>query len=318
MPDNGATCILVSTSGRYLPIAKFTITMLNRYWQAHPELFVCGGGSSHGPNWFDTDAAPQDWLSITRSACRRLHRKGYKRVYLILDDHPPLASCNSVHLNQTLPRLLDDLTATCIGLNGWGIGREGRRVRGEILRSYYYNLERLPADFAWKFSLHPTLWNLERLIALLDTLIEMLPLPDRTPWRFERFSSQPGLGLSFDYLESAYRVCGRCMTSSNSRYFRHAAKIGFMRLRRLFVNRTGTTGKYGLADARFDERLDALGQYYEGPYPLFWSGLIMAGKPNARFIEFVRRNRYPDMYHQLTTQVVPAFDSGRKTTADSV
>ncbi|MDH3467415.1 MAG: hypothetical protein OES26_16145 [Gammaproteobacteria bacterium] len=280
--------------------------MLDQYWQAHPELFVCGGGSSHGPNWFDAEAAPEDWLSITRSACQRLQRKNYKCVYLILDDHPPLASCNSVHLNQTLPRLLDELTATCIGLNGWGIGREGRRVKGEILRSYYYNLEHLPAGFTWKFSLHPTLWNLERLIALLDSLIEMLPPPDRTPWRFERLSGEKELGLSFDYIGSAYRVCGRCMTSSSARYYQHAAKIGLMRSRRFFMKRIGAAGQ-----PRFDERLDALGQYYEGPYPLFWSGLIMAGKPNARFIDFVRQNRYSDMYQRLTTQVIPAFEFDR-------
>ena len=69
-----------------------------------PQIFFCGFQSK------DIDALPfaddpRHWIRIVLHAVEELHTRGYKYIYLILDDQGPLDLCHAVHLNKTIAGL---------------------------------------------------------------------------------------------------------------------------------------------------------------------------------------------------------------------
>lgn len=273
--------ILMSSCDRYERIAQLTTTLISRFWDPHPPIALCGlSRPAEGRLALKSD--PADWMSVARDAVDDLLAAGAHCCYVVLDDHPPLARCHVAHLNHTLPRLMGELDAACISMNGWGPGREGRRPAGERLDGNRYHIERLPRDYRWSFTLHPGLWNLEALRALLTVLIDSLPAEQRSPWRFERESVRVAESLPAKTARDSYRVCGRDMTASRARWVMHLAALGGLRAMRRATRVTG-----GSLHKAFDRRVELLGQYYEGPYPLYWSGAVQAGRPNHALLEFL-------------------------------
>jgi hypothetical protein len=266
-----------------MDFAAMTKEFINQCWRDHPDIFVCGLGRAHGDKNLERKSAPEDWMSIVRDACTDLGQLGYRWCYLILDDHPPLDTCHAHHLNKTIPELLDTLHATSICLNGWGYGREGRRIKGEILSPTLYHLEHLPKDFEWKYSLHPSIWDLQRLEKLLTALISKTAQKKRTPWCFERVVCQPGLDVDFDYLDSAYRICGRYMVSRPAAWRWHYLDYLVARARRFVMSRLASAEK----SRRSFETLFVIEQFYYGPYPLFWSGMVTKGRLNQAFARYI-------------------------------
>ncbi len=133
-------------------------------------------------------------------------------------------------------------------------------------------LERLPADFRWRFSWHPALWRLGALRALLEAFCSRYPEDERSPWLFER----QAVALSSGILDGpTLRVGGATMTIDPRRRFRHLVRVAWLRLGR----------KLGSEQASV--RCDDAAQYYEGPYPLYWSGLVSGGRQNAGLFRYL-------------------------------
>lgn len=278
--ETAPTMILVPSCDRYEQVATLTTRLISRFWDRHPPLALCGlSRSGHARLALRSD--PADWMSVLRDAVEDLQGAGVRCCYLVLDDHPPLARCHARHLNRTLPALMPELSAACIGLNGWGPGREGRRPAGERLDGSRYRLEHLPAEYRWSFALHPALWSLDSLHALLEALIASLPPEHRSPWRFEREAVRAAGALPASVAREAYRVSGRDMTASRARRAIHLAALQGARAMRRATRGTGALHR------ALHYRVDLLGQYYDGPYPLFWSGAVQAGKPNHALLEFL-------------------------------
>ncbi|MCG6872121.1 MAG: hypothetical protein LJE84_07500 [Gammaproteobacteria bacterium] len=274
--ESGRTCILVSASEPTVWLARFTAERIAQCWSAHPPLFFCGSQNTPDERWLRRGDPHEDWIGILRSAVSELGRRGYTRMYLVLDDHPPLFRCHAGHLNETLPHYLDELDAVYIGLNGWGQGRE---PCGRVLANHH-RVENVAADFRWKFSLHPGLWNLAALSRLLDWMLETLPPERRSAWVFERFGGGEQLPDEDRWQHRCYRVSGIDMTASAAR--RVVRNVEWVAWRGL--NAVAERGPRGLR-----RRIDFLRRYYEGPYPLFWSGLMQKGKvfPDAqRFLRW--------------------------------
>ncbi len=305
--SQGRTCILLPTFSRYLPLARITHHLLSIFWPGHPPVFIAGV-----ENYQDEKATclpirsdAKEWTSILADACDDLISSGFSNVYLILDDHPPVNSCHAEHLNSTIPRLRESLDATYIALNGWGYGRSGRRINGDILTTDEWNLERVGHDFTWKASLHPGLWSLQRLAYLSRTISRTYPTDRRTAWAFERIVGGERLAADFDCTRSFYRVCGRCMTDRRTRYFRYRFAYAFVGLLRSLAHRLPVDA------TPLNRVMDALGYYYEGPYPLFWSGMVSQGRVNPAFLRYAallrRRDLYPLIRQQIPTSM---FESG--------
>jgi hypothetical protein len=301
--NSSKTCILIPTFADYIAVAAVTRSLLSRYWPQHPAAFFAGLPESLSPGpCLPLRSDVKDWCSIVADACDDLAEMGYTDVYLILDDHPPLNPCHDQHLNATLPQCRRELNATYIGLNGWGYGRSGRRANGAIYPRKYWRMERVDGAFAWRFSLHPGLWSLRRLGALARAVETQNPPGRRTAWNFERMANNNDLPVDFDCANTCYRVCGYRMTASRVRYLIYrAAYLSLLLYRRLESLSAGP--------ADDDVLINALGYYYEGPYPLFWSGLIVQGRLNPTLLRYVAVARRHDLRALLFSDGMKRFST---------
>ena len=269
--------ILISTSARYRAVAAKTREEIARQWADHPRIYVAGAPGADFPPAED----PADWMSAALLAVEGLLGLGHEMAYWILDDHPPVGRCDSRALNEKLPRLLQELQAVNIGLLGCGQRREieGRRIART-------GLVRNSPSYRWKFSLHPALWSLNALREVLLTRLGQFPEGRRTPWNFERHRDEPGGPVRRELLESTYRVEGWAWADAGGKFsivLKEAALWLFDGWR--FFLRVGLGPA---AREEFDREGLWLYHWYLGPYPVFWSGAVRAGKPSPEFQTFHR------------------------------
>jgi hypothetical protein len=277
------TCILISTCDKYRPLADFTRARLREFWKDAPPLRLCG--ISGDPCALPLRDDPRNWMKVVRSACDDLLAEGFSQAYVILDDHPPLGTCHAVHLNETLPAMMRDLNAVSIALSGWGQGRE---TMGKPRRWKDWELDHCLVSNLWKFPLHPALWRIDALRAILDHLISKLPEAEQTPWAFERKGGAADSGLPEELTANSYRIEGRSKSArpfpSRFEWLKASTDLYRYAVRKI-------AGKQ--AREAVDERILGVHHYYHGPYPLIWSGLMRKGtvNPNALFLFMVgRRN----------------------------
>ncbi|MFZ0436029.1 MAG: hypothetical protein WAL87_08695 [Chthoniobacterales bacterium] len=266
--------ILMPTAPRYLALAQWTCGQIARFWPGHPDIIICGAEGD--PRCLPLKDDPADWMRIVARACEDLLVRGKKQVYLILDDHPPIAGCNGDVLERVLPEMAEELGATTVLSVGYG---PLIQPKGSIAAWRTYHPERLPMDAVFKLSLHPALWNLERLHMILTHLIVHLPSPDHNPWAFERIGSDPDRGVvRREWLASCWRV-GGLETSTPEAAALHDWKDrgqrGWRRLQGLIGKMAGTA-----------ETIDPLLHPRIGPYPCFWSGVMKKGKINADYLAY--------------------------------
>ncbi len=275
-------CVILATSEEYRWLADFTISMIDCYWAAHPLIYCCGAEKEGEPNWIGAqNHNPADWIGILHNATKEVMAKGYDQCYLILEDHPPIAKCNAKHLNETLPRYMELLGAAYIGLNGWG---QGRQKNGKLLGRRYHSIENVSPEFKWKFSLHPGLWKLEELIVITNILMNEYGPNERTAWIFERQGGKADKTLPNELSRKAYRVCGYCMSANV------AKKIGRVVewYSASIVRRLATRILTQRAGIRVEKAITVIRRYYEGPYPLFWSGLMTKGTVNRDMLWYLK------------------------------
>ncbi|MFM8888200.1 MAG: hypothetical protein ACKOKC_17520 [Chthoniobacterales bacterium] len=264
--------ILMPTAPKYAPLAKWTRGQINRFWPDHPDIFLCGTPDSDLPLRED----PRDWMRVVCSACADLQERGENQVYLILDDHPPIAPCNSSFLRETLPRMACELNATSIVTGGFG---PLIRPKTDITNWEGWRVECLPADEPWKLPLHPALWNLERLRGILETLILRLPEEQHTPWAFERIGSdRQKSGLPEEWLSSCWRLDARQTSSPETAALHDVSdriSRGSRRLASVFKRVMGV-----------GPSTDPLRSPRIGPYPCFWSGVMKKGRLNTDYMNY--------------------------------
>ena len=279
------TGILIATFDRYEALARWTAARIQLLWREHPRVFYSGLTSrDEGCLKFDGDS--KDWMHVTLQAVRQLLDRGFKRVYLILDDHPPVGECQADYLNGRLPELSNRLGAAYIGLLGYG---QHRRLEGEVLGRKDDFLEHSWPEYRWKFSLHPGLWNLEDLQTLLECRMETYPSGQRSPWNFERHRDLPG----DTRVDSIARRCFRIRGSSSIAGGACArGTLVFESMLRLFADAELFAAKFSggkpARDAAELRRFWMFGHYL-GPYPIFWSGCMRQGKPHADFEKWLAR-----------------------------
>ncbi len=298
------TCILLSTCDRYADLAGLTLDLIHQRWKNHPPVFVCGMS-----NPFRSDVVtlldkedPRDWIGITESAARQLLDKGYKKCYLILDDHPPLQICNEIHLNKTLPALMDDLGAAYIGLHGWD---QNTLSDGKILLGGYLWLQKQSPSFLWQYALHPALWNVQALREIAGSLPKIGDdIASRSVWAFERRSGAASSQIPHVWQGKAYRVFGLRMLGGKFSLIRGLGRrILFLLLNFMFLLSKmvfGAKGQERLIDRFIHETL-----FYNGPYPLYWSGVMQKGRLNKNFERYLLSHRRNDELTRLK-EILPS------------
>lgn len=277
-------CILVPTFPACADIAEFTVSRIKKFWPGHPPIFLCGLEGGDLP----ISSLQADWMSIVLEACNRLWQQDLRKVYLLLDDHPPLGPCHVLHLNQTLPAILHDLGAVSISLLGIGQGRPhfGTRV---VVGGFL--LDHVDSTQLWKFPLHPALWNLEILRALLQEMIRFLPPDQRTPWAFERWEGVPEAPLPANWKSGSYRIQGQSMRLQ----VLHPLTLVARQITRGLELVADLFGKGALIRHSFG----FIRHLYDGPYPLLWSGLMKKKRVNPDFLSYSQRLARQDFLENL-------------------
>lgn len=279
--------ILVPVYQPYRWLAPFMQRGLDTFWKDHPPIFYCGLSADEAPGLatlplHDT-ALPRDWPAFVREAVEALLARGFSQCYLLLEEHLPLAECHAAHLNTTLPRLLAELDAAYIGLMGW----DNRRytTRAPILDAARHHLMHLSIPAAPRFHLHPSLWRLE---ALRDCLDLVLRDPVHTPWRFEKVTERASANLAARWKTGCYQVCGRALAahpSTGVRAWTQAAeRFFFHKLMAASALLSGPALKRFWDIAGFDDF------FYNGPYPMFFSGVMAKGGINPYFARHIQKH----------------------------
>ncbi len=282
-------CVLISTFDRYRQLAEFTERRIREYWAKVPEIRYAG--LSDRAAGLELRDDPRNWMKVTRSACDDLMAEGFEAAYLILDDHPPMSWCCARHLNRTLPKILAEVGGVSVSLSGWGQGRE---VYGTKVAAEGFTLDRCGREAEWKFTLHPALWRLMDLREILNRLIAILPENEQTPWAFERRGGAPEVDLPERLKTGCYRIEGRAMAVKTC-----DRKLGALRVM-TDVYRCGVRRLMGdLAREAVDGELLGVHHYYNGPYPLFWSGLLRKGKLNTDLMFFLKLTGRTYWLHEL-------------------
>lgn len=284
------TCILLSTCDKYADLAELTVDLIHQLWKDHPPIYVCGMSlpCRNDVSMLPLNEDPRDWIGIIESAAQQLIDKGCRKCYLILDDHPPLKSCNEMHLNITLPALMDNLGAAYIGLHGWD---QNTLSDGKVLGNKYHYLQKQSTSFLWQYALHPALWDTQALKDIAGALLKIEnDVSSRSIWAFERRSGATPSPVPLRWQGRAYRVFGLGMLGGKFRTIRRF----FRRFLYLFLNFLFWITKkiFGLVT---QERLvnfvihETL--FFDGPYPMYWSGVMQKGRLNKNLEKYLLVHR---------------------------
>jgi hypothetical protein len=281
-------CILVPVWRDYTWIAPITRKMIAEYWPSHPDLWFCGLNEQEGeglPNIpLGSDADRSNWAGVLLQGVCGIREKGYDAVYLIAEEHIPLQRCHEEHLNQTIPRLFADLGASYISLMGW----DNRRFTSKSPRldKDRYWLQHLVAADDPRFHLHPALWSAETmekccLIALRDKG------NNGSAWHFEKACGRDRGDLN-EESKGCYQICAASLASNppsiGRGFLNGMERFSFHKLMALLPLLSDQKIKKRIWEfAGFDD------VFCDGPYPLFFSGIMAKGGLNHFFVRFLKR-----------------------------
>ena len=273
--------ILIPTFSRYRELALVTRSMIDKRWKNHPPVFL-SGCKAQEDFWLPCSDENASWMDAFMEALNELQERGFTKVYVILDDHPPIRRCHAKHLNETLPDFMDEVEATNICLRG--VGQSTRVPSFKVtstshLAPYFRNTD---PSYKYIFSLHPSLWNLERLIAITQLLRENDSEKSHTAWDLEKRTSTLD-AIPCDWKTSTYQVIGRKLTHHKLLF--HLQTLFKSSIRVLNLQKTPL--------------LDAMWAYYEGPYPLIFAGVMYRGKINHYYDNYTTLFRLPKAHKQI-------------------
>lgn len=265
--------ILLSTCDAYQPVANFTLDRLDTCWADHPEVFICGltQPALKPDRCLPFTGDPRNWIGITLQAVEALEARGVDWLYLILDDHAPFGPCNARYLNHTLPATAARLGAIQVNLLGWD---QDQPQAGTVLGSADLHWQRNAPDFRWKFSLHPGFWHAPTLARILRQLRASEP-ETLSARAFEGSMDRAARRVDPELCARTYRVRGDGYAAGRRWFERPMTRR--LALQGIHIARWCAR----LAGKRLLERLDrhllSYLRYLNGPYPMFWSGLIQTG-----------------------------------------
>lgn len=288
-------CILITVYHPYRWTARFTWQMIQKFWPGHPPVFFCGltaeeaGDLPHIP--VAEASLPRVWADFAFQAAEQLRAEGYEAVYFFLEDHMPLDHCHVSHLRDLLPSLLNSLPASYIGLMGWDNRRFATRG-GPVLPPEMHRLMHLTTAQAPRFHLHPSLFRMEALVACLDALRKY---PKPNPWGFEKLCDKLDAPLPEEFKSSCYQVCGselagrkpgavQSLCNAVERWIYHRA---------MALVPLASKVNWG---TRLAKAVGFDNFFYNGPFPMFYSGVMAGGKVNPFFLRYLQRRQDPVFY----------------------
>jgi hypothetical protein len=298
------TCILIAACEGQVAAALLSRRLIDRYWSNHPPVWLYGA-SIDDPAALPFRDEQWDWMAATRNAVRELANMGFHRAYLIMADLGPLDRCHEYHLNQTIPEWMTELDAAYISIRGWD---HRRNSSGRSLGRRYLSLQQQYPSYWARFALHPALWRLDVLATILDLLL--VKCVDHSAWTFEIEAGNLYDEIPSAWNQGTYRVCGRLMAAAPmptmERWIRHGFD-GLVRWTDMKFNHKNRRASLPPRVARvFHKLLMTQSVYYQGPYPVYFSGFLVRGSLNLYLVRFLRRAGRHDLLREIEITCPPA------------
>ena len=217
---------------------------------------------------------------------KQMRGRGFDFVYLVAEEHVPLAPCHEEHLNVTLPRLMSDLPAVYISLMGW----DNRRFpsRSPVLSAARHKFKHLVGAGDPRFHLHPALWRIDVLQACCELALEDTGKKG-SAWHFEKINDRERGRHPAEWKSQCYQIHSASLSLHKPSAFRRVASSleififrKMMALAPLIPN-SRLAGYYARA-VGFDD------VYCEGPYPMFFSGIMAKGRINPYLVKKLCRS----------------------------
>ena len=273
-------CILIPVAPRYSWLLPLLLDCLKKYWPDHPPVIVA-------------EALPEDttaegrlcWTQMLQRGAIEARRQGFAMVYLILEEQLPVARCHSVHLNQTLPGLMDSLPASHISLMGWDNRRHPSK--SPVLGKEFFHLKHLAGERDPRYNLHPGLWKLDVLLKCCEEVLGNIG-SEASAWQFERISARSTSPTLIRHHAECFQVCAASMAlgqmSLPSKIRSALERFFYMRMLGLMpLIRSQNLRERAFRLFNFDR------VFSNGPYPMVFSGVMAKGKINPHFQSLVRR-----------------------------
>ncbi len=281
------TGILVPVWKDYAWIAPITLETLDAWWPSHPEIRFCGLADPKGLPAFPLESGidRSNWTQVLLGGVVNMRASGFGRVYLILEEHIPLGRCHEEHLNFTLPALMDALPASYISLMGW----DNRRFtsRSPVLGKSRHHLKHLTGANDPCFHLHPALWDLETLELCCRVALQNRD-KNGSAWHFEKACARSDAPLP-QAANECYQIRASSMALRPPTPARSALaaidRFVFHKIMALYPWIPGSrAGRVFLRNVPFDD------VFCNGPYPMFFSGIMAKGGLNRFFMNHLRRS----------------------------
>ena len=273
-------CVLIPVAPLYSWLLPILLDCLKKYWPDHPPVIVA-------------EALPEDttaegrlcWTKMLQRGAIKARRQGFAMAYLILEEQLPVAKCHSVHLNQTLPGLLDSLPASHISLMGWDNRRHPSK--SPVLAKEFFHLKHLVAERDPRYNLHPGLWKLEVLLKCCDEVLSNIG-PEASAWQFERLSARSVSPNLVRHHSECFQVCAESMALKKMSW---PKKILYALDRFIYMRMLGLMPLIRSQNMRKKvfQLLNFDRVFSNGPYPMVFSGVMAKGKINPHFQSIVRR-----------------------------
>lgn len=263
---------------RYAWLLPILTDCLRSFWQSHPPVVV-----AHALAEDTTPEGRLCWTKVLQRGGAEARRQGFNAAYLILEEQLPVGTCHHVHLNETLPDLMDALPASYISLMGWDNRRHPSK--SPLLGRDFYHLKHLTAERDPRYNLHPGLWRLEVLLQCCEEALSAAG-PQASAWQFERISSRSSNPSLQGYKQQCYQICAASMALSKAPILRRIGsaleRFFYMRMIGLMPLVPGKTLRERVFRFFNFDRV-----FCDGPYPMVFAGVLAKGKINPNFTSIV-------------------------------
>ncbi len=266
-------CILAPIYPAYSWLLPILVECLDYFWPNHPDIKFAGLENS---DIVSNGTENVNWTSLVRAGVQRIKADGFTLTYLITEEHIPVSQCHISHLNETLPRLMQELPAVYISLMGWDNRRHPSR--SPILGKEHYRLKHLARFGDPRFHLHPALWRVDVLERCCEIALEDQS-QNGSAWHFEKANAKFSAKLHADWKRQCYQLCAAEMRleplTSIEALLRQLERFSYLKLMALCP----LIPARRIADSYF--RIIGFDRFVcDGPYPMVFSGVLAKGKLN--------------------------------------
>ena len=293
--------ILVPVWRDYQFIAPLSKRLIERYWKGHPEIWFCGLELADNSELNIISMAPEtkrgNWTQVLYDGIQGMISRGYDLIYLIAEEHVPLAPCHSDHLNETIPRLMKQLSARYISLMGW----DNRRYvsKSPVLSDKFFRLKHLSGDHDARFHLHPALWDAQVLLTCCKVALAS-DSANGSAWNFEKILDKPNASLPEDWKRQCYQIRASEMGVHRQGIIASILKrvecVVYHKLMAVIPLLPDQWVTPYVRTIPFDD------VYCDGPYPMFFSGIMVKGAVNPYFKKFLI-GRNPSLWEEIAAVV---------------